>query len=68
MHKINFNLLIDFDRKKFLEEGVSEFITHVDNNEHFGLFLSSLKPIDVTAELYPIPKNWQLPDSKQVPG
>jgi len=68
MHKIDFNLLIDFDRKKFLEEGVSDFITQVDNNEHFGLFLSSLKPIDVTTELYPIVKNWQLPDSKQVPG
>lgn len=68
MHKIDFNLLLDFDRKKFLEEGVSDLITQVDNNEHFGLFLSSLKPIDVTTELYPIVKNWQLSDLKQVPG
>ncbi|KNF04737.1 hypothetical protein PSTG_02219 [Puccinia striiformis f. sp. tritici PST-78] len=64
MHKIDFNLLVDFDRRGFLGDGVSEFVTQVDNNEYFGLFLSSLKPIDVTAELYPITKKWKSFDSK----
>ncbi|KAA1107101.1 hypothetical protein PGT21_002152 [Puccinia graminis f. sp. tritici] len=64
MHKIDFNLLVDFDRSRFLEDGVSGFVTQVDNNEHFGLFLSSLKPIDVSIELYPITKNWKSTDSE----
>jgi elongator complex protein 1 len=67
MHKIDFNILVDFDRSRFLEDGVSGFVTQVDNNEHFGLFLSSLKPIDVSIELYPITKNWKSADSKDLP-
>ncbi|PLW50050.1 hypothetical protein PCANC_08193 [Puccinia coronata f. sp. avenae] len=68
MHKIDFNLLIDFDRKKFLEEGVAGLVTQVDNNDHFGLFLSSLKPLDVTAELYPIVQNWKSSHVKELPS
>lgn len=58
-HKIDFNLLVDFDPRKFLAEGISAFIQQVDNNEHFCLFLSNLKSLDVTTDLYPICKNWK---------
>ncbi|OAV88161.1 hypothetical protein, variant [Puccinia triticina 1-1 BBBD Race 1] len=68
MHKIDFNLLVDFDRSKFIEDGISGLVAQVDNNEHFGLFLSSLKPTDVSTELYPITKNWKSSDLKDLPN
>ncbi|PLW04499.1 hypothetical protein PCASD_24505 [Puccinia coronata f. sp. avenae] len=62
------NLEAIHPRPMFLEEGVAGLVTQVDNNDHFGLFLSSLKPLDVTAELYPIVQNWKSSHVKELPS
>ncbi|CAH7686311.1 IKI3 family-domain-containing protein [Phakopsora pachyrhizi] len=57
-HKIEFNILVDFDRTRFLMEGVERLVTGLENNDHLSLFISSLTSVDVTEELYPITKSW----------
>ncbi|MBW0515394.1 hypothetical protein O181_055109 [Austropuccinia psidii MF-1] len=58
-HKIDFNLLVDFDPQRFLGEGVRDFVKQINSNDHFFLVSSSLRPKDVTKELYPITSSWK---------
>ncbi|KAH9816688.1 IKI3 family-domain-containing protein [Melampsora americana] len=58
-HKIDFNLLVDFDIQKFMNHGAKEFVEQVVDVDHINLFLSSLKNIDVTEQIYPITKRWR---------
>ncbi|EGG00479.1 uncharacterized protein MELLADRAFT_111808 [Melampsora larici-populina 98AG31] len=58
-HKIDFNLLVDFDFQKFMNHGAKDFVEQVIDVDHINLFLSSLKNIDVTEQVYPITKRWR---------
>ncbi|KAG0142181.1 hypothetical protein CROQUDRAFT_82453 [Cronartium quercuum f. sp. fusiforme G11] len=58
-HKIDFNLIVDFDLIRFMEEGLKKFVEQVNDIDHLNLFLSNLKDINVTEQLYPITNRWK---------
>lgn len=54
-HKVDLNLLVDFDPCKFMENGLESFIDQVPNIDHLNLFLSGLQDWDITQTRFPIP-------------
>lgn len=58
-HKIDFNLLVDFDTQTFLDTGAKEFVQDVQDVDHINLFLSGMKETNVTEHIYPITGKWK---------
>eukprot|EP01117_Protostelium_nocturnum_P005632 TRINITY_DN2032_c1_g1_i4.p1 TRINITY_DN2032_c1_g1~~TRINITY_DN2032_c1_g1_i4.p1 ORF type:complete len:1263 (-),score=561.83 TRINITY_DN2032_c1_g1_i4:48-3836(-) len=55
-HRIDVNFIYDYKPQLFLEN-LREFVNQISNPDHFNLFLSGLKSVDVTTTLYPDPIN-----------
>jgi len=58
--KVDLNLIVDLDPKKFLEEGghAEVFIEQVTNIDYLNLFISSLQTTDCTSTRFTIPSWW----------
>lgn len=56
--KVDMNLIVDMNPKKFLEseEGVEKLLSRVQKMDHLNLFIASLSNFDFTLHKYPIPK------------
>jgi elongator complex protein 1 len=64
-HKLDLNILIDFDPWNFLEKGIKGFLSQVENIDHLNLFISNLKEFDITRIRFPVPE-WFRRDKKEV--
>ena len=65
MHKVDLNVLVDFDPWQFYETGIAAFFGQVNNIDHLNLFLSGLQDFDVTMNRFPIP-SWLPRENKEV--
>ena len=54
-HKVNLNLIVDLNPKKFLEEDILLFLQQVTTIDHLNLFISCLQNWDSTSTQYRIP-------------
>jgi elongator complex protein 1 len=54
-HKVDLNLLVDFDPWHFSEKGISTFFQQVSVIDHLNLFLSGLQDWDITQSRFPVP-------------
>eukprot|EP00934_Nitzschia_sp_Nitz4_P008528 Nitzschia sp. Nitz4//scaffold3_size479765//68737//72891//NITZ4_000026-RA/size479765-processed-gene-0.86-mRNA-1//-1//CDS//3329550536//8518//frame0 len=54
-HKVDLNLLVDFDPWHFYDEGIASFLRQVPVIDHLNLFLSGLQNWDITATRFPVP-------------
>lgn len=54
-HKVDLNLLVDFDPWHFFETGINNFFRQVSNIDHLNLFLSGLQDWDITQSRFPVP-------------
>ena len=54
-HKVDLNLLVDFDPWYFSEKGISVFFRQVETIDHLNLFLSGLQDWDITQSRFPVP-------------
>lgn len=64
--KVDLNLIVDLDPKKFLREesgSVETFLDQVENMDHLNLFISSLQNTDCTQTRCPIP-TWFRPQTE----
>lgn len=54
-HKVDLNLLVDFDPWFFSEKGIASFFEQVSVIDHLNLFLSGLQDWDITQSRFPVP-------------
>ena len=53
--KIDLNLIVDWDPKRFVTSDVEKFVTGLDREDFLNLFIANLRNDDVTLYKYPIP-------------
>jgi len=63
-HKVDLNVLVDFNPWEFYETGISFFFRQVKNIDHLNLFLSGLQDFDITQNRFPVPL-WLRRDNKE---
>ena len=63
-HKVDVNVLVDFDPWEFYERGIAAFFAQVKTIDHLNLFLSGLQDFDVTLSRFPVP-SWLRQESKE---
>ncbi len=54
-HKVDLNLLVDFDPWLFCETGITNFFRQISDIDHLNLFLSGLQDWDITQSRFPVP-------------
>lgn len=54
-HKVDLNVLVDFDPWYFYETGIASMFRQVTNIDHLNLFLSGLQDYDTTQNRFPVP-------------
>jgi elongator complex protein 1 len=63
-HKVDLNVLVDFDPWAFYETGIAALFHQVNDTDHLNLFLSGLQDFDITQSRFPVP-SWLRRENKE---